>query len=255
MPRAPFPSNSMCRVRQARRAAAMSFEHSSAQGVHRGVYVDSRLPKERIRAFAGAPIPVDRVRRRRRVHAPVRGSRSGRPVEHSGADNRQLVLGVTERFGGFVGDFAGDGVVAYFGYPTARGNDAELAVRGPRNDPADRAGPSSRSAMAARAGCRRGSACTQGSSSSDASGSGRAKRRSGSRAAVEIAARLQNEAPPSGVVISRETRGAGRGPVRFRAPGGACAQGAVPADRSLPGQGRADGRAGQRVPDATRRPP
>ena len=41
---------------------------------------------------------------------------------------RQIALNVTERFGGFVGDFAGDGVLVYFGYPTARGNDAELSL-------------------------------------------------------------------------------------------------------------------------------
>src|SRR6201989_900219 len=38
-------------------------------------------------------------------------------------------LTVMERFGGFVRQFQGDGVVVYFGYPAAHENDAERAVR------------------------------------------------------------------------------------------------------------------------------
>src|SRR6202008_662598 len=34
-----------------------------------------------------------------------------------------------ERFGGFVSQFQGDGIVVYFGYPVAHENDAERAVR------------------------------------------------------------------------------------------------------------------------------
>jgi class 3 adenylate cyclase/tetratricopeptide (TPR) repeat protein len=36
---------------------------------------------------------------------------------------------VIESFGGFVASFSGDGILAYFGYPIARENDAERAVR------------------------------------------------------------------------------------------------------------------------------
>src|SRR3954462_13617009 len=42
---------------------------------------------------------------------------------------QRLVLAVVERYGGFVSNFAGDGVLCYFGYPTAHENDAERAVR------------------------------------------------------------------------------------------------------------------------------
>jgi class 3 adenylate cyclase/predicted ATPase len=42
---------------------------------------------------------------------------------------RQLALAVMERFGGFVANFTGDGVLVYFGYPAAHGNDAERALR------------------------------------------------------------------------------------------------------------------------------
>jgi len=38
-------------------------------------------------------------------------------------------LKVIESFGGFVASFAGDGILAYFGYPQARENDPERAVR------------------------------------------------------------------------------------------------------------------------------
>ena|SRR5882757_7892129 len=42
---------------------------------------------------------------------------------------QNLALTVMERFGGFVAQFQGDGVVVYFGYPVAHENDAERAVR------------------------------------------------------------------------------------------------------------------------------
>src|SRR3974390_3274702 len=42
---------------------------------------------------------------------------------------QHLALTVMERYGGFVAQFAGDGVLVYFGYPSAHENDAERAVR------------------------------------------------------------------------------------------------------------------------------
>lgn len=42
---------------------------------------------------------------------------------------QRLVLTVMERYGGFVAQFSGDGVLVYFGYPTAHENDAERAAR------------------------------------------------------------------------------------------------------------------------------
>lgn len=42
---------------------------------------------------------------------------------------QRLALTIVERYGGFVSNFAGDGVLSYFGYPTAHENDAERAVR------------------------------------------------------------------------------------------------------------------------------
>ena len=42
---------------------------------------------------------------------------------------QRLALTVMEPYGGFVAQFSGDGVLVYFGYPTAHENDAERAVR------------------------------------------------------------------------------------------------------------------------------
>jgi class 3 adenylate cyclase/tetratricopeptide (TPR) repeat protein len=42
---------------------------------------------------------------------------------------QRLALTVMERYGGFVAQFSGDGVLVYFGYPAAHENDAERAVR------------------------------------------------------------------------------------------------------------------------------
>ncbi len=42
---------------------------------------------------------------------------------------QRLALTVMERYSGFVARFSGDGVLVYFGYPTAHENDAERAVR------------------------------------------------------------------------------------------------------------------------------
>ena len=119
---------------------------------------------------------------------------------------RQIALNVTERFGGFVGDFAGDGVLVYFGYPSARGNDAERAVRAAFEMVSQLGGTEFPLAdggvrkLQVRIGVHTGLVVV-----------GRETVRAGETplgvvgAAVNIASRLQNEAPPSGVVVSGET--------------------------------------------------
>ncbi len=119
---------------------------------------------------------------------------------------RQIALNVTERFGGFVGDFAGDGVLVYFGYPSARGNDAERAVRAAFEMVSQLGGTAFPLAdggvrkLQVRFGVHTGLVVV-----------GRETVRAGETplgvvgAAVNIASRLQNEAPPSGVVVSGET--------------------------------------------------
>ncbi|MBV8186830.1 MAG: AAA family ATPase [Alphaproteobacteria bacterium] len=43
---------------------------------------------------------------------------------------QRLALTAMEEYGGFVAAYSGDGILVYFGYPTAHENDAERAVRG-----------------------------------------------------------------------------------------------------------------------------
>ncbi len=132
------------------------------------------------------------------------------PEELLGLTNRfqQLALGVMERFGGFVANFYGDGVLVYFGYPTAHGNDAERALRAAL-EMVERVrttevtfGDNRSHRLAIRIGVHTGLVIVGSETVS-----------SGSNAhavvgeAANLTARLQNEAPRDGVVVSRDTWG------------------------------------------------
>jgi class 3 adenylate cyclase len=119
---------------------------------------------------------------------------------------QQLALSVMERFGGFVASFAGDGILVYFGYPTAHGNDAERALRaalemislldglnvGALGDP---------SPLSARIGVHTGLVVV-----------GPERLSSGPYLhavvgeAANVAARLQSEAPTMGIIVSKDTQ-------------------------------------------------
>ncbi len=119
---------------------------------------------------------------------------------------QNLALRVMERFGGFVAKFAGDGILIYFGYPIAHENDAERALRaalelierlgGLDTHVQDAVMPP----LTARIGVHTGlvliapELMSGGSSEHSATGD-----------VVNLAARLQAEAPPGGVVVSKET--------------------------------------------------
>ncbi len=119
---------------------------------------------------------------------------------------QNLALTVMERFGGFVSQFQGDGVVVYFGYPVAHENDAERAVRAALEflerlqnlDTHIRDG--SDIPLTARIGIHTGLVLI-----GPELVSGGVAEFSAIGEAVNLAARLQAEAPPGSAVVSQET--------------------------------------------------
>jgi class 3 adenylate cyclase/tetratricopeptide (TPR) repeat protein len=119
---------------------------------------------------------------------------------------QNLALTVMERFGGFVSQFQGDGVVVYFGYPAAHENDAERALRAALEflhrlrslDTTIRDG--SDFPLMARIGVNTGLVLI-----GPELASGGAAEFSAIGEAVNLAARLQAEAPPNSAVVSQET--------------------------------------------------
>jgi class 3 adenylate cyclase/tetratricopeptide (TPR) repeat protein len=120
---------------------------------------------------------------------------------------QNLVLAVVERYGGFVARYSGDGILVYFGYPAARENDPERAVRAalevvervPRM--ATGLATIESAPLALRVGIHTGLVVI----GSEMASGGRADH-SVVGEAVNLAARLQTEAPPDSVVVSGETR-------------------------------------------------
>jgi class 3 adenylate cyclase/tetratricopeptide (TPR) repeat protein len=120
---------------------------------------------------------------------------------------QRLALSVMERFGGFVAQVFGDGILVYFGYPTAHEHDAERAARAALallqqlrhldTNVHGRTLPR----LEARIGIHSGLVliaqellASTGTSRYDVVGE-----------AINLAARLQAEAPAGGIAISQET--------------------------------------------------
>ena len=120
---------------------------------------------------------------------------------------QRLALAVMERFGGFVAKVFGDGILVYFGYPTAHEHDAERAARAALallqqlrhldTNVHGRTLPP----LEARIGIHSGLVliaqellASTGTSRYDVVGE-----------AINLAARLQAEAPAGGIAISQET--------------------------------------------------
>ena len=120
---------------------------------------------------------------------------------------QRLAVTTMERFGGFVAQAFGDGLLVYFGYPAAHGNDAERALhaalallhglRGLDTSIHDRTLPK----LEARIGVHSGLVLVAQElvTSPGASGYGAVGE------AVNLSARLQAEVPSGGIAISQET--------------------------------------------------
>jgi class 3 adenylate cyclase len=119
---------------------------------------------------------------------------------------QRCALTVVEKFGGFVASFSGDGILIYFGYPSAHENDAERAVRAaleliervPALDVT--VGHGAVPSLAIRIGVHTGIVVIgpeQGS---------RGRHEHGIVGeAPNLAARLKDEATPNSVVVTKET--------------------------------------------------
>jgi class 3 adenylate cyclase/tetratricopeptide (TPR) repeat protein len=120
---------------------------------------------------------------------------------------QRLALSTMERFGGFVAQVFGDGILVYFGYPAAHENDAERALlaalallRGLRDLDTNVHGRTL-PRLEARIGVHSGLVLV----AQELLMSAGASRYGVVGEAVNLAARLQAEAPPGGIVISQET--------------------------------------------------
>jgi class 3 adenylate cyclase/predicted ATPase len=105
------------------------------------------------------------------------------------------------RFGGFVAQYLGDGVLVYFGYPQAHEDDAERAVRAGLELVAAVSGIRTHALLQTRVGIATGLVVV-----GDLLGAGPAHERGIVGETPNLAARLQGVAEPNTVVIAESTR-------------------------------------------------
>jgi class 3 adenylate cyclase/predicted ATPase len=105
------------------------------------------------------------------------------------------------RFGGFVAQFMGDGVLVYFGYPQAHEDDAERAVRAGLELVAAVTGLKTHAALQTRVGI-----ATELVVVGDLIGSGASQQQAIIGETPNLAARLQGIAEPNSTVIAESTR-------------------------------------------------
>ncbi|MBR0716864.1 AAA family ATPase [Bradyrhizobium liaoningense] len=134
------------------------------------------------------------------------------------ASFRETCVRVVKHYEGFAARYVGDGILVYFGYPTAHEDDAERAVR---------AGLeivrvlSSARAIEPRGAISHAPAVRIGIATGlvvvgDLVGPGTEERDSAVGETVNLAARLQGLAPPNGVVISSSTQALLKGKFDYR---------------------------------------
>src|SRR5215472_1972336 len=114
---------------------------------------------------------------------------------------QQCVAVTVDRFGGFVAQYMGDGVLVYFGYPEAREDDAERAVRAGLELVAAVSDLKTRATLQTRVGTSTGLVVV-----GDLIGSGASQQQAIVGETPNLAARLQSIAEPNSVVIAESTR-------------------------------------------------
>lgn len=114
---------------------------------------------------------------------------------------QQCVADAVRRFNGFVAKYMGDGVLVYFGYPTALEDDVERAVRAGLELIAAVRMLKTRASLQTRVGIATGLVVV-----GDLLGSGEAQERGIVGETPNLAARLQGVAEPDSVVIAEGTR-------------------------------------------------
>ena len=114
---------------------------------------------------------------------------------------QKCVAETVSRFGGYVANFMGDGVLIYFGYPQAHEHDAERAVRAGLELVAEVGVLKTHASLAARVGIATGLVVA-----GDLIGSGAAQEQAIVGKMPNLAAGLQGVAAPKMVVIAEGTR-------------------------------------------------
>jgi class 3 adenylate cyclase len=114
---------------------------------------------------------------------------------------QKCVAGIVRRFGGFVSQYLGDGVLAYFGYPQAHEDDAERAVRASVEFVAAVAELKTSAPLQTRVGIATGLVVV-----GDVLDAGGPQERGIIGETPNLAARLQGVAAPNMVVIAESTR-------------------------------------------------
>jgi class 3 adenylate cyclase len=114
---------------------------------------------------------------------------------------QKCVAETVQRFGGFVAKYMGDGVLVYFGYPQAREDDAERAVRAGLELVTAVTALKTHAALQTRTGIATGLVVV-----GDLIGSGAAQEQAIVGETPNVAARLQGIAEPNTIVIVESTR-------------------------------------------------
>ncbi len=114
---------------------------------------------------------------------------------------QKCVAEAVQRFGGFVANYMGDGVLVYFGYPQAHEDDAERAVRAGLELVAAVGALKTHAPLQTRVGIATGLVVV-----GDLIGSGASQEQAIVGETPNLAARLQGVAEPDSVVIAESTR-------------------------------------------------